>query len=414
MNDPRSATPFSDNTLRAVATEIRESAPPPRPWESVRAGFTRPPMSTPPRTGRILISVAAVSIVLLGVIGTIAAIDRGGPAAPPTASDVLPNVSPAGQPRSPVIERPELTADIDAIPVSRDASDWSDRALFPIETPAEFTIESVSRSMGGELTESGGVDTGDVVVKFIPMTPSDTSGDARIEIETIPAGIGAVDNDVEPETVITGNDAQWDVYIEQTASGSYFSTAYIRTQGAGGTVSLTAATSAQEARDETSALLESLRLVRVDEIPTEVVDLNRLPVVATVEPDDASTGFVRAQHTTNAWCLVTRIGNGGVSGCGFRIDPAETPAVFVELSYTDQNTVTVAGMAAPGATSIEIDLVDGTTVSVEPTYPANAVDGIGFWAATHPSDSPIPQQGPVVATRVLGAGGTVLGEVQTP
>ena len=235
--------------------------------------------------------------------------------------------------------------------------------------------------MGGDLTESGGVDTGDVVVKFITMTPTGGAGDARVTIKTVPAGIGALDSDIEPETVITANDAEWDVYIEQTADGLFFSTAYIRTQGVGGTVSLTAARNADDAKDETVAFLESLRLVRVDEIPTEVVDLNRLPVVATVEPDDASSGFIRAKHTTNAWCLVTRIGDGGVTGCGFHIDPADAPAVFVELSYSDQNIVTLAGMAAPGATTIEVDLTDGTTLTVEPTYPVDGFDGIGFWAA---------------------------------
>lgn len=414
MNNTRTTTQTSDDDLRAAASEIHASAPRPHPWDSLNTEATHPQRSEPTRSGRILISVAAASILLLGVIGTMAAIDRGGPPASPAASDVLPTVSSEVQPGAPVVVQPALSEDIDAIPVSGEASDWADRALFPIETPAGFTIESVSRSMGGDLTESGGVDTGDVVVKFITMTPAGGAGDARVTIETVPAGIGAIDSDVEPETVITANDAEWDVYIEQTADGLFFSTSYIRTQGVGGTVSLTAARTAEVAKDETVAFLESLRLVRVDEIPTEVVDLNRLPVVATVEPDDASSGFIRAQHTTNAWCLVTRIGNGGVSGCGFRIDPADTPAVFVELSYSDQNIVTVAGMAAPGATTIEVDLTDGTTLSVKPTYPVNGFDGIGFWAATHIHNGPIPQEGPVVTTRVLDAVGTVLGEVQAP
>lgn len=160
------------------------------------------------------------------------------------------------------------------------------------------------------------------------------------------------------------------------------------------------------------ALLESLRLVRIDEIPTEVIDLNRLPVVATVEPDDASSGVIRAQRTTNAWCLVTRVGDGGVSGCGFRIDPRNTPAVFIELSYNDDNIVTLSGMAAPDAKRIEISLTDGTTLGVEPTFPTNGVEGIGFWAATHTHDGPIPQQGPVIATQVFDVDGNTLGEVQ--
>ena len=363
----------------------------------------------------MLISVAAASILLLGVIGTMVAIDRGVPAAPPAASDVLPTVPSESQPPPLVLEQPGLTADIDAIPVSREASDWSNRALFPIETPAGFTIESVSRSMGGDLTESGGVDTGDVVVKFITTAPTRATGDARITIETVPAGIGSVDSDVEPETVTTGNDAEWDVYTEQTGDGWFFSTAYIRTQGGvGATVSLTAARTADDSKAETAAFLESLRLVPVADIPTEVIDLNRLPVVATVEPDDASSGLIKAQHTTNAWCVVTRIANGGVTGCGFRIDPADTPAVFVELSYSDQNIVTVAGMAAPGVTTIEFDLTDGTTLSVAPTYPANGFDGIGFWAATHPHDGPIPEDGPVLTSRVRGPDGTILGKVQAP
>lgn len=414
MNNTRTITPTSDDDLRAVATEIHASAPTPHPWDSLSTEATRPQRPEPTRSGRILISVAAASILLLGFVGTMAAIDRGGPAAPLAASDLLPTVSSEGQSRSPVVVQPALTEDIDAIPVSREASDWTDRALFPVATPAGFTIESVSRSVGGDMTESGGVDTGDVVVKFITITAAGATDDARIAIETVPAGIGSLDSDVEPETVITANDAEWDVYIEQTADGLFYSTSYIRTQGVGGTVSLTAARNADDAKDETVAFLESLRLVRVDEIPTEVIDLNRLPVVATVEPDDASSGFIRAQHTTNTWCLVTRIGNGGVTGCGFRIDPADTPAVFVELSYSDQNLVTVAGMVAPGATTIEIDLTDGTTLTVEPTYPVDGFDGIGFWAATHSHDGPIPQEGPVVTTRVLGANGTVLGEVQAP
>ena len=111
---------------------------------------------------------------------------------------------------------------------------------------------------------------------------------------------------------------------------------------------------------------------------------------------------------------MTMIGNGGVSGCGFRIDPESTPAVFVDLSYSDQNIVAVAGMAAPGVTAIEVDLADGTVITVQPTFSDEVADGIGFWAASHRHDGPIPSDGPVVATRVFGTDGTVIGAIEGP
>lgn len=414
MNDASPTTRSGDEALRAGAAEIHRAAPAPQPWESLDADRARQLEHRPTGTRRGLLAVAAASILAAGVAGTMMVVDRDDPASAPAASDQLPPVRPAGRPWSPVIEQPALTADIDAIPVSGDAADWADRALFPIETPDGYTIESVSLGMGGDVTESGGVATGDVSVKFITTTPTGTFDDPRILIETVPAGIGGVESDVEPETVVTGADVEWDVYVEEAPDGAHYATAYSRTQGPGAMVSFSGTDSAADALAEIEALLVSLRLVRVDEIPTEVVDLNRLPVVATVDPGDAAAGFMRAMRTTNAWCVVTRIGKGGVTGCGFRIDPASTPALFVDLSWSDQDVVTLAGMAAPGVTSIEIDLTDGTTVTVQPTFPDDTDDGIGFWAASHRHDGPIPSGGPVVTTRVFGVDGTVVGAVEGP
>jgi hypothetical protein len=413
MNDTTTSASISDDELRAVAAEIRRSAPPPHPWESLGADVV-PASDHGRRGGHILIGAAAASIVLLGVVGIMVTVDRGGPAAPSAANGALPASPTEGQPWSPVIEQLTLTAEIDAIAVSSDVGDWTDRAVFPLETPAGFTIDSVSRSVGGDITESGGVDTGDVVVRFITVTPTGSSADASLVIETVPAGIGPVSSATQPEIVTTSDNTRWDVYTEQTPEGSFTSTAYVRTPGPGATVSLTAATSAKEAEDQTRAVLESLRLVRIEEIPTEVIDLNRLPVVATAEPDDAASGFIAAQRTTNSWCIATRIGNHGGAGCGYRIDPRNTPARFVELSYDADGIVTMAGMAAPDVERIEIDLADGSTLNIQPTFPADSVDGIGFWVATHPHDGPIPQQGPVTDTRVFAEDGNPLGKVQAP
>lgn len=413
MNDTSTITRSGDENLRAVAVEIHRAAPAPHSWESLDTASVGLVEHRSTGLRRGLLAVAAVSILVVGVAGTIMVTSRNVPASAPAASDELPAVRPPGRPWTPVIEQPALTPDVDAIEVTGDAADWVDRALFPLETPNGYTFESVSQGVGGAMTEQGGVDTGDVSVRLISTTPAGTASDPLIVIATVPAGIGSVEIDVEPETVLTGADLKWDVYVEEGPEGSYQATSYARTQGPSGMVSYTGIGSASEALAETEVLLSSLRLVRVGEIPTEVVDLNRLPVVATVSSGDVA-GFLRATHTTNGWCLVSMIGNGGVTGCGFRLDPAFTSAVFVDVSWSDEGVVTLAGMAAPGVATIEIDLTDGTTVTVQPTFPEDADGGIGFWAASHRYDGPIGTDGPVVATRTIAADGDVIGAVEGP
>jgi len=414
MNDTRTTINTDDDALRAVAAEIHREAPAPYTWESLDSVRVRPRERGSSSAGRGLLAVAAASILVAGVAGTIAIMDRDDAATAPAASDRLPPVRSEGTPWAPVVEQPMLPADVDAIEVSNDAGDWADRALFPTETPVGYTVESVSRGTGGAMTESGDVDTGDIRVSFITTTPQGTLDDPRIVIETVPAGIGAVESDVEPETVTTGSGVEWDVFIEQGPDGFFHSGAYARAAGVGGTLTISGAVSEADARSRTEAMLTSLRLVRVEEIPTEVVDLNRLPSVATSGPNDAASGFMRAARTTNAWCVVTSIGRGGSMGCGTRFEPASMSAVFVELAYTDDNIVTLAGLASSDATSIEIDLTDGTTLIVEPTFPDNTADGTGFWLTSHQNEGPIPTSGPVTATRVLGADGTVIGAVEGP
>lgn len=414
MNNTRTTTHADDEALSAVAAEIHREAPAPHTWESLDRIRARPLERGSSGGRQGLLAVAAASILALGVAGTIAIVNREDAATAPAASDRLPPVRPEGTPWTPVIEQPVLTADVDAIALSNDAADWADRALFPTQTPDGYTVESVSRGTGGAMTESDDVDTGDVRVSFITTTPQGTNDDPRIVIETVPAGIGVVESDVEPEAVTTGDGVEWDVYIEQGPEGFFHSSAYTRTAGGGGTLTLSGAASEADVRAQTEVLLTSLRLVRVEEIPTEVVDLNRLPSVTTSGANDVAPGFMRAARTTNVWCVVTSIGNGGSMGCGTRFDPTSMSAVFVELSFTDQNIVTLAGLASPDATSIEIDLADGTTLTVEPTFPDNAADGIGFWVTSHRNEGPIPASGPVTGTRVLDADGTVAGAVEGP
>lgn len=413
MIDTDTTSRSGDDVLHAAAAEIHRAAPSPHPWDQIVAQPGGDLAAQPSRRSRGLLAVAATSILLLGLAGVVA-VARDDSGTEPAASNAIRPVGVDARPWSPVIEQPVLTADIDAIPVSNDPADWADRALFPSETPQGFTIQSVSRGTGGALTETGGVDTGDVSVQYITTTPSGTVDDPRIMIESTPAGVGNVDSDVEPETIVTGAGAEWDIYVEQGPSGTFHTQAFTRTDGPGGMLSLNAMDSAEEALATTEAVLTSLRLVRIDEIPTDVVDLNRLPVVATVDPGDATRGFMSALRTTNAWCVVSRIGNSGAAGCRIPFVGTNAPAVFIDFGYSDEGVVALSGMAAPGVTKIEFDLTDGATISVVPTFTDDSADRVGFWVTTHRHEGMIASEGPVVATRVFGSNGAVLGAVQGP
>ena len=222
MNDARTTINRSDDdVLRAVAAEIHREAPAPQPWESLAAKSIRRDGLRSASTRSGLLAVAAVSLLAAGVAGTVLVIDRQSSTSVPAASDRLPPVRAAGQPWTPMIEQPELTTDIDAIPVNGDAADWAGRALFPTTTPDGFTVESVSLGVGGAMTESSSVDTGDVSARFITTTPSGSFDDPQIVVETVPSGIGDVESDVEPEIVVTGEGAEWDVYVVEGANGVY-------------------------------------------------------------------------------------------------------------------------------------------------------------------------------------------------
>jgi hypothetical protein len=406
MIDTSTGMPRGDEELRAAAEEIHRTAPAPHPWGSIDAAdFT---LTARPSRGsrRGVLELAAAAILVAGIAGTAMVANRD-PGDPPAPS-VEPSTAPT---RTPVIEQPSLTGDLDVIEVTSDGADWVDRALFPLDTPDGFTLQSVSRGAGGDMTEYGGTDTGDVAVTLIPVDPSGEASDRGILIETVPSGIGGVESDVDAVTMSTGSGVSWDVYVESGPDGTYQSTAFARTEGPGATVSLAGMDSPIEALRETESLLGSLRLVRVDDIPTEVVDMSRLPVVVALPSADV---VVSATRTTNAWCVVSEVGNSRFSGCGFHFDPTRSSASFIDRSWNGERVVTLVGMAAPAVTSIEVDLADGTTVTIQPTFAAGNDDGIGFWAATHRHDGRIGTDGPVVATRVLDRDGNVIGTVDDP
>ncbi|MEM9745745.1 MAG: hypothetical protein AAF945_03545 [Actinomycetota bacterium] len=302
----------------------------------------------------------------------------------------------------------------DAIAVSSDAVDWEGRALVPAVTPDGFTIEYVARGGGGGFTESGVANTGDVTVTYLTTTPRGTPDDPRITIETTPAGIGAVDSDVAPLIVSTDSGVDWQVRIERGPNGFYAASGFTRTDGPGGAVFAAGAASEAGARSQIETVLESLRLVRIDDIPTDVIDLDQLPTVATTSRDDPRAGFMQAARTTNAWCISVRIGNSGSEGCSSRWTNLSAPAAFTQLGYSDENIVSLAGLATREVSTIEIDLTDGTTRTVTPTFPTNGGDGTGFWLLSHRHDGSIGSDGPIQSTRILNARGDTIGTVSHP
>lgn len=404
MNDTiTDSSADGDEMLSAVAREISHAAPRPHTWASIVADDLMID-DRQRRSARGVAMVAAVVLVVAGVAGTMLIVGRDDRAGVPIASD---EVTPE-EVWVPVIEQPSLSSDVDVIEPSGDAGDWVGRALFPLETPDGFTLESVSQGVGGDVTEQGELDSGDVVVRFIPISSPDDPG---IVIETIPAGVGVVDTDTAMDTVVTGSGFEWSVLLEEFPAGRYSATAFARTNGAGAMVSLGAFDSIAEAQTLTESLLASLRLVRIDDIPADVIDMSRLPVVMRID-DEAGGGVVRAASATNGWCVVSRIGNAGMSGCGFRLDPGREFAVSFGSSWSpDDGTVTLIGMAAPTVARIEIDLADGTTITMEPTFPTDADGAVGFWAISHQFDSPIGPDGPVSATRVIDDAGDIIGTV---
>ena len=413
MTDTDTSTRCNDDLLYTVAAEIHRAAPPPHAWEQLDA-LAGNRLGPAPIRRRGVLAVAAASILVVGVASTMALVDRGDSADTPTASDQLPPVRADARTGSLVVEQPALIDGIDAIDVRNDPADWSDRALFPAETPEGYTLASVSLGTGGAFTDTGGVDTGDVFVRYLSLASTGAVDDPLIVIETVPAGVADFDSDVEPQTITTDAGAQWDVYVEHQPDGNVYAHAYIRTGRAGGTVSLTGLDSADDAFAQMETLITSMRLVRVDELPADVIDLNRLPVVATAEPGNAAAGFIGARRATNEWCVVVKTPSSESRGCGYRIDPTSTPAAFVELGWNDQGDVGLAGMTSADVASLEIDLSDGTTITVEPTFPADSPDGIGFWVTSHRLDGAIPQDGPIVATRALDADSALLGPVEGP
>jgi hypothetical protein len=360
-----------------------------------------------------VLAVAAAAVLVVGGGVALAFINGPDSVEAPAASDRLPPVPAEASSGSLVVEQPTLPGDIDAGAVSNDPADWADRALFPTDTPNGYTLLSVSQSSGGNFTESGGVDTGDILVRYISLASTGAADDSLIVIETVPAGIAEIDSDIAPDVVTTDSGAQWDVYVEEQAGSDVYGHAYIRTGGASGMVSVTGLESTDDASVRIESVIASLRLVRVDDIPTDVIDLGRLPVVATVEPGNAAAGFIAASHAANEWCVKVQTPSSESYGCGHRIDTATTPAVLVELGWNDQGDIALAGMTAPGVSSVEIDLADGTTITAEPSLPAGS-DGIGFWVASHRLDGTIPQEGPIMATRALTSDGTLLGPVVGP
>ncbi len=335
----------------------------------------------------------------------------------PIATTTTPAIEPTPTPPSadavpqPIIEQPTITGDVDAIDVTTDASDWAGRALFAAETPDGYTIEFVSRER--EPVGDPAEQAAELAVQYVTTTPNDSDRIARVRIETLPGGIEYTAADTPQEMFRSVNGVDWEIHVANDAGNVYWAGAVFTTGGAGAMVSSYGHATADEAAATAKSVIDSLRLVSIEDIPTEVVTLDDMPVVARTGPDDIVDGLMRAARTTNAWCFTTTTDGGSSRGCGAaRFDPATTPGAFTGIAWDPDGIFELSGVVAAGVATVEVEFADGQAFTVEPTPSGD--DGTGFWIATRRYNGELPMDGSGVTGRALAADGSIIGTIDQP
>jgi hypothetical protein len=332
--------------VRQLVGEQVSQAPSPHPWPrvaalpiSVRPG--REP--SPPRSRVLFVAVAASFVALLGALVLLGSRDE-----PDAPSDT---------PAHPATPAPIPLADV------TDVAD--DQWVVPTEVPGEMEFQYAMRTGDGRRSVRAGTDATPELLT-IHLEPAVPAG-AAPDFSTVPIEAGF------SEVRIGGR--QWAVTSDVDGWHA---------RPLAGSPSVVVHGSGSFSADA-ERLLGSLQVVPTELLPYPPLNPDG-PMIEVAEYEfDGERWEFTVDEVNGYYCTRITETSGGASGsCGGALSSGVFASFAGGGGYTVEDGASViraedSGVVRDDVARVEVEFIDGSVVSVEPTNPTDRFEGLRFW-----------------------------------